>query len=209
MSEPVVTSGVNGTVKRIGYAYNITGAEFGLQHAPDLRLKVEGSCVTEYSWLVATSHPDDRVQVDYYSIFGADQRAVQSRNLSLYDGRGPRAYFHPGSKSESKTNTTFAIAVSSMGRYSFTEGHDPLYATNASGKTAQRPEYLIKPGRPIVRTAPNNWSYPGRCCLVLGDIRVGTVHRYKILETKVCIVSTLTSLGTLDDTFYKTVSILH
>ena len=43
----------------------------------------------------------------------------------------------------------------------------------------------------------------------IGDIRVGTVHRYKILETKVCIVSTLTSLGTLDDTFYKTVSILH
>ena len=43
----------------------------------------------------------------------------------------------------------------------------------------------------------------------LRDIRVDTVHLYKILKTKVCIISTLTSLGILHNTFYKTVLILY
>lgn len=155
MSEPVVTSSLNGTVKQIGYAYTITGAEFGLQHAPDLRLKVEGSCVTDYSWLVATSEPNDTVIVDYYSIFAGDQSTVEERDLSLYDGRGPTAFFHQGSQ-KSKSNTTFAIAVSSMERFSFTEGSDPLYATNVSGNTAPDPEYVVMPGRPILSCWQND-----------------------------------------------------
>lgn len=38
------------------------------------------------------------------------------------------------------------------------------------------------------------------------EIRIGTVHRYKNLENKICIGSTLTSQGTdtLGDTSYKT-----
>lgn len=151
MRKPVVTSSVNGTVKQIGYDYTITGAEFGLQHAPDLRLTVEGSCVTEYSWLVNTTVLDDNVIVDNYSIFAGDPSTVQFRTLSLFDGRAPTGFFHTGSKRQS--NTTFAIAVSSIGRFSFTEGSDPLYATDASEEFAP---YQVKPQRPILSCWQND-----------------------------------------------------
>lgn len=153
MSKPVVTSSVNGTVKQIGYAYTITGAEFGLQHAPDLRLTVEGSCVTEYSWLV-NSVLDDKEIVDNYNIFG-DQSVVPLRSLSLFDGRAPTAFFYQGSR-KSQSNSTFAIAVSSIGRFSFTEGSDPLYATNASGHSAPDPEYVVMSERPILSCWQND-----------------------------------------------------
>ncbi len=39
---------------------------------------------------------------------------------------------------------------------------------------------------------------------IIEEIRVGKVHRYRNLENKVCTSSTLTSLGTLGDTSYKT-----
>lgn len=146
MSKSVVTSSVNGTVKRIGYDYSITGAEFGLQHAPDLRLTVEGSCVTEYSWLVNTIVLNDTIIVDNYSIFAGDPSTVQFRTLSLFDGRAPTGFFHTGSR-QSQSNTTFAIAVSSIGRFSFTEGSDPLYATDASEEFAS---YQVMPQRPIL-----------------------------------------------------------
>lgn len=155
MNKTVVTSSVNGTVKQIGYGYTITGAEFGLQHAPDLRLTVEGSCVTEYSWLVNTTVLNDSVIVDNYRIFAGDfaedPSPVQNRSLSLFDGRAPTGFFHTGFISES--NTTFAIAVSSIGRFSFTEGSDPLYATNASGKSGP---YEVMPQRPILSCWQND-----------------------------------------------------
>lgn len=151
MSKSVVTSSVNGTVKRIGYDYTITGAEFGLQHAPDLRLTVEGSCVTEYSWLVNTIVLNDSTIVDSYSIFAGDP-SVQSRTLSLFDGRAPTGFFHTGSR-QSQSNTTFAIAVSSIGRFSFTEGSDPLYATDASEEVDS---YQVMPQRPILSCWQND-----------------------------------------------------
>lgn len=150
MTEPVVTASVNGTVKQIGYAYTITGAEFGLQHAPDLRLEVEGSCVTEYSWLVSTGELDGNVEIDRYNIFAAEE------SLSLYDGRGPTAYFYTGS-TYGKSNTTFAIAVSSLNRLSYTEGRDPLYATTATNlQKADSPQYKVKQGRPILSCWQND-----------------------------------------------------
>lgn len=152
MSKSVVTSSVNGTVKRIGYDYTITGAEFGLQHAPDLRLTVEGSCVTEYSWLVNTIVLDDMVIVDNYSIFAGDPSTVQFRTLSLFDGRAPTSFFHTGPR-QSQSNTTFAIAVSSIGRFSFTEGSDPLYATDASEESVP---YQVMPQRPILSCWQND-----------------------------------------------------
>src|SRR5437773_1436952 len=38
---------------RMGYRYSLTGADLGLQYYPKLTLRVEGSCTTEYGWLVA------------------------------------------------------------------------------------------------------------------------------------------------------------
>lgn len=155
MGETVKTSGVNGTVKRIGYGYIITGEEFGLQHAPDLRLKVEGSCVTEYSWLIHSNK--DQVTVDTYDIFPEDQNSEDKRTLSLYDGRAPTAFVHLGSPdSKKKSNSTFAIAISSLERFSYTHSEDPLYATNASSKTDPDPQYQVMPRRPILSCWQND-----------------------------------------------------
>lgn len=157
MKEPEETSGVNGTVKRVGYAYTITGADFGLQHAPDLRLEVEGSCVTEYSWLDLSDDSNELI-VDDYKIFRDDSKAVSNRSLSLYDGRPPIAYFHPGSQnSKIRTNNTFAIAVSSVQRTSYTAGTDPLYATKkAFENPATEPQYEVMSKRPILSCWQND-----------------------------------------------------
>lgn len=40
---------------------------------------------------------------------------------------------------------------------------------------------------------------------IIGEIKVGIIHQYKTLETKVGIVSTLTSLSKVDNMFYKTI----
>lgn len=157
MGEPVNTSGVNGTVKRIGYGYTITGEEFGLQHAPDLRLNVEGSCVTEYRWLQNSGTEPGAPTVDDYILFPDDPNSRFERPLSLYDGRATTAFFHFGSPdSKNPANTTFAIAVSSLNRRSFSQSSDPLYATHASNLTDPNPPYEVMPKRPILSCWQND-----------------------------------------------------
>lgn len=159
MSKPEKTSGDNGIIKRIGYGYTITGADFGLQHAPDLRLKVEGSCVTEYSWLNTKFTGEDKgnVSIDYYDIFPEDPKSKDYRKLSLFDGRAPTAFVHLGSQDSKKnTNATYAIAVSSMERLSYTKSEDPLYATEAFLTDANGPRYQVMRGRPILSCWQND-----------------------------------------------------
>lgn len=55
-----------------------------------------------------------------------------------------------------RTNTSFAIAVSSVGRLSYTAGTDPLYTTGASRRTDSGPQYEVKPKRPILSCWQND-----------------------------------------------------
>lgn len=160
VSDPVTSSGVNGTIKQVGYAYNITAADFGLQHAAGLILNVEGSCITEYRWLVSSVQDECNVWIDSYQVPGGE-----NLDISLYDGRPPIGYFRLG-PAESESNTTFTIAISSAGRYSFSEGMDPVYATtkNLTSKELrdQGINNTVMTRRPILSCWQNDiWSYKG------------------------------------------------
>lgn len=164
LQKVTVSSGVH---EQVNYSYEITAAEFGLQHAAGLILSVEGSCITEYEWLnnSASGLDEKNVWIDAYNFANSTNQTLAIK-LSLYDGRMPIAYFYLGPEEETKTNTSFVIAVSSAGRYSFSEGTDPLYATN---KTSDK--YLTDKGitdtvmtnRPLLSCWENDvWSYHGQ-----------------------------------------------
>lgn len=161
---PPVSSGVNGTIKQVNYAYEITAVEFGLQHAAGLVLSVEGSCITEYGWL-QHSGIYSNMTVDTYKFAGSEHQ-TRTMKLSLYDGMSPIGYFSLGPEEKIKTNTSFAIAVSSVGRNSFSQGHDPLYATNKTDDL-KLIEYnitqIVMPMRPMLSCWENDvWSYHGQ-----------------------------------------------
>lgn len=154
---PLVSCGVNGTVKQVNYTYNITAAEFGLQHAAGLVLSVEGSCITEYGWLNRSGTDTYGMNVDVYNYFD------NPIELSLYDGMSPIGLFYPGFKdSNTTTNTSFAIAVSSAGRLSFNPGDDPLYKTERMDDE-EGIYYTVMRKRPLLSCWENDvWSYHGQ-----------------------------------------------
>lgn len=163
MGDPL-RSGVNGTIKQVSYAYEITAAEFGLQHAAGLVLSVEGSCITEYGWLQSSEIDYFNATVDTYS-FAGSTNGTRNITLSLYDGMSPIGNFYLGPE-ETNTNISFAIAVSSVGRNSFNPGQDPLYATR---KTLDQDlidngiNYTVIPRRPMLSCWENDiWSYHGQ-----------------------------------------------
>lgn len=160
VGNPLRSSGVNRTIKQVNYSYEITAAEFGLQHAAGLVLSVEGSCITEYGWLQSSGIDcSNTTVVDTYNVPGLDLNHPLSIELSLYDGVSPIGYFYLGPE-ETNTNTSFAIAVSSAGRNSFNPGHDPLYAT---GNTPHHDLYTVRAQRPMLSCWENDvWSYHGQ-----------------------------------------------
>lgn len=167
LQKVTVSSGVHGSIKQVNYSYEITAAEFGLQHAAGLILSVEGSCITEYGWLnnSASGLDENNMWIDAYN-FATSMNKTLAIKLSLYDGRPPIAYFYLGPEEKTKTNTSFVIAVSSAGRYSFSEGTDPLYATNKTSDgnlTNQGITDFVMTNRPLLSCWENDvWSYHGQ-----------------------------------------------
>lgn len=161
---PLESSGVNGTIKQVNYAYAITAAGFGLQHAAGLVLSVEGSCITEYGWLKSSKPDGCGTWIDTYD-FARYGSPDFNATLSLYDGRQPMAYFYLGPEEKTKTNTSFVIAISSAGRISFSNGTDPLYATQKTSDeffTDKGIDYAVMTGRPLLSCWENDvWTYHG------------------------------------------------
>jgi len=143
-------------VMRMGYQYNVTGADLGLQNYWDLVLYVEGSCTTEYGWLSFSnySQSDPNVYVDQYNVFNDSSKP---QLVSREDGPAPEAFFWLGDK-VSPSNFTWAMIISSLSRASNYPGNDPLYRTaNKSG------EYIVYAGRPALSCWQNDvWSYRGQ-----------------------------------------------
>ncbi|KAI4858849.1 hypothetical protein F4820DRAFT_441530 [Hypoxylon rubiginosum] len=158
---------VNGSdILRIDYKYSATGADMGLQHYPDLTLNVVGSCVTEYGWYNNTATLRDNTggasTLDYYNIWG--NKTADLFKVSLYDGRQPSATFFLGTNSSQGTlahsNATWAAAISSTDRVSFSPSTDPWYLTGPAieGDTGAR--YAVMPGRPPLTCWQDDvWSY--------------------------------------------------
>lgn len=162
------TIGVNddgGLVTRIGYRYNVTGLDFGLQYYPDLVFSVEGSCITEYGWWAGESNND----TDYPGAFVEGYIPFNDPNniqyVSLYDG-GPRAFFYVNLPENPTSNLTWAAIISSVNRTSWFPSTDPWYQTDPnpfynSNQTTIAP-YMVRSQRPALSCWENDvWSYKG------------------------------------------------
>lgn len=161
------TIGVNddgGLITRIGYRYNVTGLDFGLQYYPDLVFSVEGSCITEYDWWVGEGNDTDYpgAFVEAYIPFNDPNN---TQYVSLYDG-GPRAFFFVNLPENPTSNLTWAAIISSVNRTSWFPSTDPWYLTDPnpfydSNQPTIAP-YMVAPQRPALSCWENDvWSYQG------------------------------------------------
>ena len=148
-------------VIQMGYRYNITGLDLGLQYAPDLAYYVQGSCITDYSWFhnesIINITTTQKIISDLYYPWNNSSRNM---TFTAYDAGPPYARFLLSSDFHSN-NQSFGIIISSFNRASFTRGEDPWYLTSATTQLVP-PVYVIKGGRPALSCWQQDvWSYHG------------------------------------------------
>ncbi|KAL1892771.1 hypothetical protein Sste5346_006854 [Sporothrix stenoceras] len=157
-------------IQEIDYSYYITGYDLGLQHQATLQLNVQGSCRTEYGWLVSSTNKSGYTN-DTYAIMG-DAEKNGYISLSLYDGPSPTAFFYTGDDGPGIGNTTYAAFISSVDRVSFTPGTDALYytgTTQQSDSYLADADYIVQPKRPVLSCWESNvWSFAGSNSSVIG-----------------------------------------
>ncbi|CAK7242911.1 MAG: hypothetical protein STHCBS139747_004414 [Sporothrix thermara] len=157
-------------IQEIDYSYNVTGFDLGLQHQSTLQLNVQGSCRTEYGWLLSSDNSSGYTN-DTYAIMG-DSKKYGNISLSLYDGPSPVAFFYTGDAGAGLGNTTYAAFVSSVDRVSFTAGTDALYYTGSQQQQDAYlggSDYIVQPGRPVLSCwEANIWTYGGKNSTVIG-----------------------------------------
>ncbi|KAH8809321.1 hypothetical protein F5884DRAFT_753805 [Xylogone sp. PMI_703] len=155
-----------GLIMQLGYRYNVTGLDFGLQHYPDLLLSVEGFCVTEYGWWAGASNDNPFYPGAFVEQYVPFNNPNLTQSVSLYDG-GPRAFFFAnGPDPSTPTNSTWASVISSVNRTSWFPSTDPWYQTAPNPfrddtHTTIAP-YMVIPRRPALSCWENAvWTYQG------------------------------------------------
>ncbi|KAH8586232.1 hypothetical protein B0O99DRAFT_703156 [Bisporella sp. PMI_857] len=148
---------------RVNYRYNVTAAEFGLQHAPGLVFYVEGSCYTEYGWLANPTDQTGGDIKDTYNQWGDPSKQV---NVSgRYDGGPPFPFFKAnyGISNPGIGNVSYSIVVSSLNRPSYTESTDPWYLTEPFNDSKHKFSNKVKAGRPALSCwETNKFHYHGK-----------------------------------------------
>jgi len=109
------------------YNYNVTGVDMGLQSDPKLKLKVQGSCRTDYTWLLNSTD-----QVDTYR---SPENYTFSVNRQPEIGLPPMLKFGFGYTGEG-SNSSYSMIITTSGHYSDTPGQDPWYLTRKSEANA-------------------------------------------------------------------------
>lgn len=150
-------------VIQLGYGYNITGVDLGLQHAPDLLYSVQGSCITEYHWFqneyITNITTNQWFYSDLYYLWNDS-----SINMTLvgYNAGPPFASFQISNDFDGN-NQSFGIIISSFNRLSFTKGTDPWYLTFEKPQLiSDQPVFAIQSGRPALSCWQTDvWSYNG------------------------------------------------
>ncbi|CAK7228901.1 hypothetical protein SBRCBS47491_007066 [Sporothrix bragantina] len=157
-------------IQEVDYNYYVTGYDLGLQHQSTLQLNVQGSCRTEYGWLLSSDNSSGYTN-DTYAIMG-DSKKYGNISLSLYDGPSPTAFFYTGEDGPGIGNTTYAAFVSSVDRVSFTAGTDALYYTGTQQQQDAYlggSDYIVQPGRPVLSCWESNvWSFGDHNSSVIG-----------------------------------------
>jgi len=147
-------------IMSVGYRYSVTGVDLGLQHYPELVLNVEGSCTTDYGTYLQQSKSDGTI-VDTYLLWPGNPDYELAINVSLFDGPFPQGFLRigPPSPTGPPGNITYAAIVSSLNRWSVTEGTDPWYLTSL---VDGGPYYQVRDQRPTLSCWQNDvWSYKG------------------------------------------------
>ena len=155
---------------RYNYRYQVSAKDFGLQHYTSLALNVKGSCVTEYSWFnnslgQAADSGRDFLTDSYLPWKGDQDDSENYVYVSSWNAMPPMGYFRlrdfkSVQDDGSHRNTSFAIIVSSVDRFSNTQGKDPLYLTRESERAPK--EYIVRSGRPVLSCwQDDTWTYKG------------------------------------------------
>jgi len=145
------TFGIDGVQRptfNMNYTYALTGTDFGLTHASELEVAIQGFCRTEYSWFnqSASNATHDAYNLGLFSPPVPAYALINDNVIATL----PRASFILGGIVG--TNASYAILVGSAHRPSISAGNDPWYATEPRSKDAPA-AYLnasqwIKNGRP-------------------------------------------------------------
>ncbi|KAE8449596.1 hypothetical protein EG329_007926 [Mollisiaceae sp. DMI_Dod_QoI] len=149
---------------RINYNYNVTAAEFGLQHAPGLIFYANGSCYTEYGWLTNSTETGG-ISTDTYSRWNDSSKQVK---VSGNDGGPPFAIFAGNSQITNPGigNVSYSIVASSAGRPSYTASNDPWYLTTLFNNTFNNQiglDFLVESGRPALSCWESDiFTYQGK-----------------------------------------------
>ncbi|KAG0642997.1 hypothetical protein HOY80DRAFT_1100753 [Tuber brumale] len=122
---PVGYKGDDGPWAGLKYDYNVTGVDMGLQSDPKLRLHVEGSCNTNYTWIVNSTDKGDT-----YRLF--DQDKFYTTNFQPEVNFPPMVETKVDDSISETDRTSFAMIINTGGSYSFTSSSDPWYSTEAT-----------------------------------------------------------------------------
>ncbi|KAG0135087.1 hypothetical protein HOY82DRAFT_537021 [Tuber indicum] len=98
----------------------------GLQNDPKLRLVVEGSFHTDYTWLMDSTNEEDR-----YTIWGGNRTfEVKRKEKSNLQSR-VASFIDIERANEQRFNTPHAMIINTAGNYSRTPTQDPCYVTES------------------------------------------------------------------------------
>ncbi|KAG0634680.1 hypothetical protein HOY80DRAFT_928376 [Tuber brumale] len=144
----------------LSYSYNITGVDMGLQSDPKLKLIVEGSCHTDYTWLLNSTDEEDT-----YRIWGGNN-TFKVKHTEEESNLPPIVVFFTDQKQlkERPSNLSYAMIIKTAGRFSISPSQDPWYATEISPiKDIHRNLYRILPKRPVLSCwEANRWRLNGK-----------------------------------------------
>ncbi|KAK0719303.1 hypothetical protein B0H67DRAFT_572867 [Lasiosphaeris hirsuta] len=146
-------------VYKLSYTYSLNGVELGLRHGSDLSLAVNGSCRTQYDWIVTNNQSDE---VDTYNLWGIDPQPVSIRDRDIL--YAPRAAFisHPDMANIPDSNYSFAVVIASAHRSSISGGSDPWYATEPRPHPDSRynATFWMRRNRPVLECSQQDtWTY--------------------------------------------------
>jgi len=134
------------------YNYSVTGVDMGLQSDPKLKLRVKGSCRTNYTMLLNSTDEED-----IYTIPNNDPVHVRyDPEMGL-----PMLHFRWDSRGKG-SNTSYSMIITTGGLYSHTPGQDPWYLTKMSRVNATA-AYQVVRGRPVLSCWEHNkWHLNGK-----------------------------------------------
>lgn len=160
------------------YNYSLTGVDLGLQFGSDLRFTVNGSCRTEYGWIVNSTNKSSADE-DLYHLWNRPEASVSVSIAEEAIRDVPRAIFvvHPDAQDNDR-NVSFAIVVTSAHRASINQGDDPWYKTELQDKAFKSDDdtfnvtFWMKRQRPALSCwEQSTWTHKSKEVGTIDDLK--------------------------------------